>query len=150
MKALLVLLIVVSTVIFSACQESKTPNQNTALSSKNTKDSVQLEILYFHSTHRCPTCNSIESNIKTLVETEFKPLVDRGLIDFKVINIDLDSNRAMAEIYEAFGSTLILVEHQNGQEKEHNFTDFAFSYSRNEPQKFLREMNDTIKSMTNP
>jgi len=148
MKAILLIISIVALFLFGACQNASVTTENSAQNQiTKQNDSLRLQIYYFHTTHRCPTCNSIESNMKLLVENEFKTEVEKGLIDFKVINIDVDSNRVLAEIYEAFGSSLYLAEHKNGKEIDHNFTDFAFAYSRNEPEKFLKEMSDTIRAM---
>jgi hypothetical protein len=96
-----------------------------------------VEVYYFHATNRCATCNSIEANTRKTLETNFAKELKEGKIKFTVLNSDDEKNKALCEKYEAYGATLILVRFNNGKEASENLTNFAFSYSRNQPEKFM-------------
>lgn len=106
-----------------------------------------LEVYYFHTTNRCPTCISIEANTKKTLETSFAKELKEGKIKFTVLNSDDDKNKAICEKYEASGATLILVKYLNGKETSENMTNFAFSYSRNQADKFMAGLKEKINSL---
>ena len=90
----------------------------------------RIEVIDFHSTHRCRTCNAIEANTKYTLQTYFADEMKQGLIIFKVINIDEEENAVLAEKFQATGTSLFLNIHNNGKEKIINLTDFAFAKGR--------------------
>jgi hypothetical protein len=134
---------------FISCNSPKEENnQNTdssAISAINKPNPyLKLQIYYFHATQRCPTCNSIEANIKQVLETNYKGQIASGLIDFKSLCVDDKANKALVEKYEATGAALHLLKIENGKESDFDLTEFAFMHSRNEPDFFLQSMKDTI------
>jgi hypothetical protein len=116
-----------------------------AQSAKETKPVV--EVYYFHATNRCPTCNSIEANTKKTLETSFSKELKEGKIKLTVLNSDEDKNKVLCEKYEAYGATLILVKYANGKETSENMTNFAFSYSRNQAEKFMDGLKLKIREL---
>lgn len=106
-----------------------------------------LEVFYFHATNRCPTCMSIETNTKKTLETNFAKELKDGKIKFTVLNSDEAKNKTLCEKYEAFGATLVLVKNLNGKETSENMTNYAFSYSRNQPEKFMGGLKDKINAL---
>ena len=61
--------------------------------------------------------------------------------------MDEDKNKSIAEKYEATGSALFLVKTTAGKEKRTDLTDFAFSYARNNPDKFKGGLKDKINEL---
>jgi len=148
MKKISYLFIILIISLFFACNNS-TQNQDKKEVDSTKSDiannqQVKLQIYYFHATHRCATCNSIETNVKKVLETTFKSQVAEGLIDMKVLCVDDEANKALVEKYEATGAALHLVKMENGAAKDNDLTDYAFSYSRHEPEVFLKGIKDTI------
>ena len=110
---------------------------------KNTTK-TKLEIYYFHATNRCPTCLSIEENTQKVLDKYFKKELDNGVIKFTVLDSDDNANKFICKKYEAAGSALHLVKISNGKEKDNDLTNFAFEYSRNNPEKFMNCIKDKI------
>jgi hypothetical protein len=106
----------------------------------------KLEVIYFHSTRRCPTCLAIEENAKKTLDTYFKDLMKNGTIRWNVINVDEEKNSAIAEKYEATGSALFLTKISGGKEIRTDLTEFAFSYARSNPDKFIGGLKDKINA----
>ena len=52
----------------------------------------KIEVLDFHSTHRCMTCNAIETNTKYTLDTYFPNEMKEAKITFQVINVDEKEN----------------------------------------------------------
>jgi thioredoxin-related protein len=150
-KSVFYLLLLVSFIVLSCKQSAQnqdyisdsTANANQLAQNPNLK----LQIYYFHATHRCKTCNSIENNVKKVLDDNYKEQMAKGIINLKVLCVDDEANKALAEKYEAAGASLHLVKIENGVEKDNDLTDFAFSYSNVEPDLFLKGMKDTVQSI---
>lgn len=87
----------------------KVPNQAEVLGDKQFNDGAdRLEIYYFHRTQRCSTCLSIGRFTKEMIREKFADKVDRGVIDFREINIDLPENAALVNKFQAGGQSLFI------------------------------------------
>lgn len=106
---------------------------------------VKLKIVYFHSERRCPTCISIEDNTKKTLNTYFASQMKDGTITFQILNVEEDKNQKMVEKYEAEGSSLFLTKVSGSKETNTDFTNFAFSYSRNQADKFIAGLKAEIE-----
>ena len=103
----------------------------------------KIEVLDFHSTHRCMTCNAIEANTKFTLDTYFAKELKADKITFQVINVDEKENEKIAEKFEASGTALILNVIKNGKETQINLTDFAFM-NGNDQEAFSKELKAKI------
>jgi hypothetical protein len=103
----------------------------------------KIEVLDFHSTHRCMTCNAIETNTKYTLDTYFAKELKANKITFQVINVDEKENEKIAEKFEASGTALILNVIKNGKETQINLTDFAFM-NGNDQEAFSKELKSKI------
>jgi hypothetical protein len=112
--------------------------------------SPRVDVIYFHATRRCATCNAIEQNTKKTLETYFPGQLKSGVIRFNVINVDEEKNKAMAEKYEAAGSALFLTRVEGGKETRNDESELAFSYARSNPDKFMKELRTKINALLKP
>lgn len=106
---------------------------------------VRLKVVYFHSEHRCPTCISIEENTKKVLNTHFAKELKEGSITFVILNVEDRKNSKLVEKYEAEGSSLYLTKVDGQKENTTDFTNFAFSYSRNQSEKFMAGLKAEIE-----
>ncbi|MDO9256993.1 MAG: nitrophenyl compound nitroreductase subunit ArsF family protein [Bacteroidales bacterium] len=113
----------------------------TVLAQKPTK----LKIVYFHSERRCPTCISIEDNTKKTLNTYFANQLKDGSITLQILNVEEEKNLKMVEKYKAEGSSLFLTKVRGSKETNTDFTNFAFSYSRNQAEKFIAGLKAEIE-----
>jgi len=104
-----------------------------------------LKIVYFHSERRCPTCISIEDNTKKTLNTYFTKQLKEGTITLQVLNVEDDKNLKLVEKYQAEGSSLYLTKVSGTKETTTDFTNFAFSYSRNQADKFIAGLKAEIE-----
>ena len=107
---------------------------------------VKVKVIYFHGTHRCPTCLAIEDLTRKTLDKYYRSQMEKGLITFSAINIDEKQNKKIAEDYEVYGSSLFLVKMMNGKENRNNLTDFAFTNARNDA-KFMLELKTKIDEL---
>lgn len=106
---------------------------------------AKLKIVYFHSERRCPTCISIEDNTKKTLNTYFANQLKDGTITLQVLDIGEEKNQKLVEKYEADGSSLFLTKVNGTKETNTDFTNFAFSYSRNQADKFISGLKAEIE-----
>jgi hypothetical protein len=106
----------------------------------------KLEVLYFHATMRCPTCLAIEDNARKVIQQNFKPLLDNGMIKFEAYNVDEKANKPLVDKYEITFSTLLLVK-SDGTKVD--FTGKAFQYALANPAKYESLLNAEIEKLVN-
>ncbi len=104
----------------------------------------KIEVIDFHSTHRCITCKAIESNTKLVLETNFEKELKDGTISFQVVNVDDENNYKFAEKFQATGTALFLNVISNGEEKQIDLTQFGFMYGKNAAE-FTKRLKSRIE-----
>ncbi|HSN50738.1 MAG TPA: nitrophenyl compound nitroreductase subunit ArsF family protein [Bacteroidales bacterium] len=109
-----------------------------------TGDNTRVLVYYFHATQRCPTCLAIEENTRKSLQTNFAKEMKEGTIKFLSVNVDEKENSKLAEKYEAGGSALFVTKLDKGKEVKNDITNFAFSYGRSNPVKFMAGVKDEI------
>ncbi len=103
----------------------------------------KIEVLDFHSTHRCMTCNAIEKNTKYTLNTFFSQELKEDKITFQAINVDEKENEKIAEKFQSSGTSLFLNVIKNGKETQINLTEFAFMKG-NDQEAFSKELKAKI------
>ncbi|SNR37468.1 hypothetical protein SAMN06265371_10260 [Lutibacter agarilyticus] len=107
--------------------------------------SNQIEVIDFHSTHRCMTCNAIEANTKYTLDTYFSKELTAQKITFKTVNVDEEENVKIAEKFEATGTSLFLNVIVEGKETQIDLTEFAFM-SGNNQEEFSAELKSKLEA----
>ncbi|MCL7762716.1 nitrophenyl compound nitroreductase subunit ArsF family protein [Polaribacter sp. Z014] len=138
MKRIKLFAVLTIVLILTACSGEKKKNEQ-SLDQAISK----IEVMDFHSTHRCMTCNAIEKNTKYTLNTYFSRELEENKITFQVINVDEKENEKVAEKFEAAGTALILNVIKNGKETKIDLTDFAFM-NGNDQDVFSKELKAKI------
>ncbi len=129
--------IILSISIFAQSNDSITNAQNI-----NPK--LKLQVYYFHITHRCNTCTSIEQELRKDLDSLFRKEIENGIIRFASINCELPENDALARKYDAYGATLAFTIYANNKElKKEDLTGWAFQ-KVNKPAIFANELKQKI------
>jgi hypothetical protein len=118
--------------VFTACNSEA---QNTKKAPPASTNST-IEVIQFHSEHRCMTCNKIESLTRETL-TSYKD------ISFSLVNVDDKKNKEKAEKFEATGTALYLYNAKTGKKKD--LTDFAFMNAGNKD-KFIAGLKKEIEA----
>jgi hypothetical protein len=116
MKNLILTLFVLAAFMLSALTAS--PQQKTQ------DQAINVEVIQFHTEHRCTSCLKIEKLSKETL-TKYYPT-----IPFRLVNVEDKKNEKIAEQFEAAGSALFLYNTKTGKKK--NLTEFAFMKVGNE------------------
>jgi len=138
MKKLSALVVLVSLVLFSCKEKAQTEKKVVE------KVANKIEVIDFHSTHRCMTCNAIESSTKYTLDTYFKNEVENNKITLQVVNVDEEENLKIAEKFEATGTALFLNVVKDGKEEQIDLTEFAFM-NGNDQKVFSEELKVKIE-----
>lgn len=122
--------------LFTACNSEAQKTKQTSTAASDAK----IEVIQFHSEHRCMTCNKIEALTKETLKSYTN-------IPFSLVNVDDKKNEKKAEQFEATGTALFLYNPKTGKKKD--LTDFAFMNAGNK-EKFIKglkkEMDLFLKS----
>jgi len=138
MKTIKIFTVLAMSLVFASCN-----SQNKSKDNSLDQSISKIEILDFHSTHRCMTCNAIEANTKYTLNKYFSKELNEDKITFQVINVDEKENENIAQKFEASGTSLFLNVIKNGKETQINLTDFAFMKG-NDQEAFSKELKTKI------
>lgn len=100
----------------------------------------KVEVVYFHFTRRCMTCNAVEAEAKKALESLYPKLVKAGQLTFKSINLDDASSKSAAEKWSAEGQALLIM----GSGKRIDLTSEGFMYAVNNPDKLKAELKKAL------
>ena len=88
-----------------------------------------IQIVLFHLTHRCESCNAVEQVTKELLEEEYWDAYSRGQVRFVSLDYQSENGRKAAELLKASGQTLYVVKGDSID----NLTSPAFMYAGTHP-----------------
>lgn len=100
----------------------------------------KVEVIYFHFTRRCMTCNAVETEAKKALEAMYPKWIKSGLVTFKSINLDDAASKSAAQKHGAEGQSLLVI----GGGKRVDLTSQGFMYAVNNPEKLKAELKKTI------
>lgn len=136
--SLLSLTLFIGVVTASAqCCNSKT-DKNSTNNKVDCTDNQKLgkvEAYYFHATHRCATCQAVESVTREALKEYYGDKVS-----FKSINSEKEKDNLLIEKYKVSGQTLLIIKGN----KVTNLTNEAFMYARTNPDKLKAKIKSTV------
>jgi len=131
MKNLSITFFAIMAFVFTAC--SSNAQQNKQAVANNT---TAIQVIQFHSAHRCVTCLKIEKLTRTTLTASYRA------VPFRLVNVDDKNNAKMAEQFQASGTGLFLYNPKTGKKKD--LTDFAFMRAGDD-KKFAIELKKHIE-----
>ncbi len=132
--------------IFVSCHSgSQNENPANANNTNEKQTTEKVHLYYFYGSHRCPTCNAVEENLKKLMTERFSTQIKEGSIGVSYLNWEESANKVLVEKYQVYSSSLIFVKFNNGKEEATDLTEFAFTYARKESDFFRKSIQDTIQ-----
>jgi len=103
----------------------------------------KVEVLYFHFTRRCVTCQAVEAESKKAIEALYSAQMKAGKITFASVNLDDTKSEALAERCKVEGQALLVI----SGAKRVDLTDQGFMYARSKPEKLKVELKRVIDPM---
>jgi thioredoxin-related protein len=131
--------------LFISCNSGSQKESTSSIKKTTEKQtSEKLHIYYFYGSHRCPTCNAVEENLKKLITENFATQIKDGSLAVSYLNWQESANEALVEKYQIYSSSLILVKYIDGKEETSDLTEFAFAHARKQPDFFRTSIQDSI------
>lgn len=93
----------------------------------------EVVLYYFHGTHRCKTCLTIESYSQQAVQRKFKDALEAGTLSWTVLNTDEPENAHFVKDFGLVSSSLVLVEVDRGKVVRHKVLQDAWTLVRDKP-----------------
>ncbi len=139
------LIVFIICTIFS-CNDNKTNENSNSDVAKNyeLKQDV-VQVLYFHTTHRCNTCNTVEAVTKKSLEELYSEKMKTEDIIFKTINMDNNEVEELLNKLDISEQTLLIL----FNDKKNDLTDKAFLYATTTPGKLKNEIQSVIDGFLN-
>ncbi|HUW91676.1 MAG TPA: nitrophenyl compound nitroreductase subunit ArsF family protein [Bacteroidales bacterium] len=106
----------------------------------------KVEVIYFHFTRRCVTCQAVENVTGETVRTLYPDQLKNGNVSFTAVNLDEESSKPIAERCKVTGQTLLVL---SGDVRV-DLTDKGFMYATTSPDKLKAEIKKTIDPLLNP
>ncbi len=103
-------------------------------------------VYYFHPTERCPIDQSIEENIRKLMQSDFAKNIKDGTVKMLILNTDDKGNSKTVARFNINAQALYLVKTEKGKEVKTDLTEFAFSFGLSNPVKFRSKLKDEVIS----
>lgn len=104
---------------------------------------AKIEVIDFHTTHRCKTCLAIENIARNVVEQEFANEMKAGKVAFRAVDVDDSKNTRLAEKFEASGTALFVYNGKTGQALD--LTEAGFMYAVNNETKLKEFLRNAIR-----
>jgi hypothetical protein len=134
---LAILALIFGTVISCNAQTTKENQQTESVSAD------QIEVYYFHLERRCATCMAVEEESEKALQELYPEKVKSGEVSFLSINLEDESNEALAKKLNVSGQTLLIVK----GEKQDNLTNTAFMNARSNPDKLKKAIQKSIDNI---
>ncbi len=115
----------------SKIETTSSPNPAQAEAAK-VENPNRVMVYYFHGNKRCSTCLLIESLTASAVQTGFREQLDKGEVEWKVVNVDLPKNEHYVWKYKLTFRAVVIARFIDGQEKESKTLDGIWQLVRNE------------------
>jgi hypothetical protein len=125
---------------FFGCNNASSQKETNQVSYNNKE---KIEVVYFHHTRRCATCNAVEEVAKLALEERFVEKIGNDEITFQAINMDKEENANYVKKLGVTGQALLVV---YGTEKI-DLTNEAFLNARSNPEKLQVLIEETINSL---
>lgn len=121
-------------------------NSNAQTGAKaGTASAAVVEVIDFHNTHRCMTCQTIEDKTKAALQKKFATAIAEGRLAFKTVNVDLEENYDIAAEFEAAGTALFVHTRKNGNSEKTDLTSFAFMNATSNNGKFESGLIEAVE-----
>ncbi len=110
------------------------------------KDSIRVEVIYFHATQRCPGCIAIEELTESCMDGLFSKELKDSTTIYRSIDFLEPANEHFQDEYKFDFQTLILSKKVNGKEVKWKNLDKIWDLYAN-PEKYARYLESEVRKM---
>lgn len=106
-----------------------------------------VEVVYFHTTRRCYSCQYAEAGTSYAVETYFNDELTSGKLTFQSVDVQDSSNASIVAKYGAYTSSLFINTIRNGTDHIEQVTDIWYVLGNDEA--FVETVKNRIEKSLN-
>lgn len=106
---------------------------------------TKIIVYYFHNNYRCPSCKKIESYSSETVNKKFADDIKKGLITWRMVNVDEAPNKHFVKEYKIFTKQVVLVEMKKGAQTKWKNLDKIWELLGNKD-KFASYIEQEVKA----
>lgn len=139
-KNLSIAITLLLTMSISACNS---PKNNDTPETNNSNKGSDIEVFYFHSSHRCATCMAVEKVTVDALNELYTDEMKSKKITFQSINLDETEGEELAKKMKVSGQTLLFIQGDHRL----NLTNDAFMNARKNPDKLKIKIKKTVDRM---
>lgn len=110
-----------------------------------TSESV-LRVYYFRTNKRCVTCRKIEKYTQDVIESDYQPEREQGMMSFQTINVSERKHKHFIDDYKLITKSVVLSRVSGGEELEWRNLDKIWTLTGNQ-KKFKQYIRDSIDTM---
>jgi hypothetical protein len=126
-----------------AAESAAKADTSTAKTEASTAPADRVVVMYFHRTHRCPTCLRMGSYSEEAVVKGFAKEIKRGTVEFHYVDFQDETNAALTNGYKVSGPTLVVAQVMGNKIKEYkNLTEIWAKNSDKDA--FLKYVRDNV------
>ena len=104
-----------------------------------------VEVYYFHTSMRCPSCHKIQQYTEEALQEGFPEELKSGELKYQVINIEEPGNKHYVEDYGLYTKSVVLSLQKEGKEVEFKNLDKIWQLLGNK-NKFVSYVQSETKS----
>ncbi len=104
----------------------------------------RVVVMYFHRTHRCPTCLKMGGYSEEAVKGGFAKEIQKGTVEFHYIDFQDEKNKALTEGYNVSGPTLVVARVVDNKVAEHKNLEEIWTKVRDKGA-FLQYVRSNVK-----
>ena len=132
----------ITLLILGNCQSGPGEKQTTIESVKMVDT---MQVYYFHLTHRCNTCRTVESEAEKSLVRLYPQAVKERRLTYQALNFEEEKNKQLIEKLEVGGQSLLFV----AGSQVIDLTTEAFLYAVDEPSKLREIVKETVDTYLN-
>ncbi len=106
----------------------------------------KVYVLYLHGNAKCITCKEILERTTETLESSFVMPMNKGVLVYREINMDLPENREYANTFEYFATSVVLALYEKGELKTWKNLDKVWDFANN-PDAFVPYFTKELESM---
>lgn len=99
-----------------------------------------IQIVLFHLTQRCESCNAVERETEWLLKQEYGEELLSGKVKFVSLNYQTEGGKKAAGLLQASGQTLFVIKGDSLS----NLTSAAFMYASTHPEIYLEALRKEL------
>ena len=108
-----------------------------------------LMVYYFHGNMRCPTCRAIESQSHDTVKSDFAAQLDRGEVQWKILNYEEPAGEDLGKKFEIQVPVVVLARMTGGKIEDWKRLDKVWALVGDKPA-FTEYLRSEINRMLGP